>query len=89
MARAAYDLRRPRLHGLIDRIPHTHRYALAGVGVRVALSYLPKSVQLLRPTLSHIMDESATSPKPLNCAIHRFGREMGRFWEVASLSERT
>src|SRR5207244_10389583 len=26
--RATYDLRRLRLHGLIERIPHTHRYEI-------------------------------------------------------------
>ena len=34
-----YDLRRLRLHGLIKRIPHTHRYEVAQHGLRYALFY--------------------------------------------------
>ena len=37
--RMTYDLRRLRLHGLIERIPHTQRYAVTEAGVRVALCY--------------------------------------------------
>jgi len=33
----SYDLRRFRLHGLIERIPHTHRYRVTATG-RVATS---------------------------------------------------
>jgi hypothetical protein len=32
----AYDLRRLRLHGLIERIPHTFRYRVTGTGMRLA-----------------------------------------------------
>ena len=32
-----YDLRRLRLHGLIERIPHTNTYILTPEGIRVAV----------------------------------------------------
>ncbi len=32
-----YDLRRLRLHGLIDRVPHTHRYQVTNDGLRNAM----------------------------------------------------
>jgi hypothetical protein len=35
--RMTYDLRRLRLHGLIERIPKTQRYRLTGTGLRTAL----------------------------------------------------
>jgi hypothetical protein len=35
--RLTYDLRRLRLHGLIERIPKTHRYKLTPFGLRAAL----------------------------------------------------
>src|SRR5215469_11052960 len=35
--RMSYQLRRLRLHGLIERIPKTHRYRLTSFGLRVAL----------------------------------------------------
>ena len=31
-----YDLRRLRLHGLIERIPHTFRYRVTPTGLRTA-----------------------------------------------------
>ena len=34
-----YDLRRLRLHGLIERIPHTNTYTLTPDGIRVAVFY--------------------------------------------------
>ena len=32
-----YDLRRLRLHGLIERIPHTHRYRVTDTGLHTAM----------------------------------------------------
>ena len=32
-----YDLRRLRVHGLIERIPRTHRYQVTDTGLRHAL----------------------------------------------------
>jgi len=29
----SYDLRRLRMHGLIERIPHTHRYQIISSGL--------------------------------------------------------
>ena len=37
--RMSYDLRRLRLHGLIERLPHSHRYRLTEAGLRTALCY--------------------------------------------------
>ncbi|MGH8564034.1 MAG: hypothetical protein ACREXW_08045 [Gammaproteobacteria bacterium] len=37
--RMSYDLRRLRLHGLIERIPHSHRYEPTALGLRVALFF--------------------------------------------------
>lgn len=38
--RMTYDLRRLRLHGLIERIPGQHRYRLTDVGLRTALFFI-------------------------------------------------
>src|ERR1700681_4644200 len=37
--RITYDLRRLRLHGLIERIPKTHRYRITAKGLRTAIFY--------------------------------------------------
>jgi predicted MarR family transcription regulator len=47
-----YDLRRLRLHGLIERIPHTNTYVLTPDGARVALFYTKIHGRLLRPLIA-------------------------------------
>jgi hypothetical protein len=46
-----YDLRRLRLHGLIERIPRTNTYRLTPEGLRVAVFYTKIHRRLLRPLL--------------------------------------
>ncbi len=46
--RMIYDLQRLRLNGLIDRLPHTHLYALSRVGPFVALLFTRTYARLLR-----------------------------------------
>jgi hypothetical protein len=47
-----YDLRRLRLHRLIERIPHTHRYRTTAQGLRVAMFFSRTWSRLIRPGLS-------------------------------------
>ena len=46
-----YDLRRLRLHGLIQRIPHRNLYTLTPDGIRVAVFYTKLQNRLLSPLL--------------------------------------
>ena len=46
-----YDLRRLRLHGLIERIPRKNTYTLTPDGIRVAVFYTKLRNRLLRPLL--------------------------------------
>jgi hypothetical protein len=47
----SYDLRRLRLHGLIQRIRHQNTYTLTPEGIRVAVFYTKLRNRLLRPLL--------------------------------------
>lgn len=47
-----YDLRRLRLHHIVERIPKTHRYRLTRDGIRTALFFTRTYARLLRPALS-------------------------------------
>jgi hypothetical protein len=47
-----YDLRRLRLHGLIERIPHTNTYTLTPDGTRVAVFYPKVHDRVLRPLIA-------------------------------------
>jgi hypothetical protein len=51
MTRMSYDLRRLRLHGLIQRLPRSNTYVLTGEGIRVAVFYTKLQNRLLRPLL--------------------------------------
>lgn len=51
-AQASYDLRRLRLKGLIERIPHTHRYRLTELGAKVATFLTKLYERLFRPGLA-------------------------------------
>ena len=53
--RMTYDLRRLRLHGLIERIPKSHRYDVAPTGLRIAHFFSRTYARLLRPKLAQIM----------------------------------
>jgi hypothetical protein len=46
-----YDLRRLRLHGLIERLPGSNTYQLTSDGIRVAVFYTKLQNRLLRPLL--------------------------------------
>lgn len=50
-----YDLRRLRLHGIIERVSKTHRYRLTATGLRVALFFSRTYARLLRPNVARIM----------------------------------
>jgi hypothetical protein len=56
-----YDLRRLRLHGLIERVPHTNTYTLTAEGLRVAVFYTKLHRRLLAPLLD--ADSPPADPK--------------------------
>ena len=62
--RMTYDLRRLRLHGIIERVPHTHRYRVTPFGLRVSLFFTRTYNRLLRQGLALTFDPRAV-PTPL------------------------
>ena len=52
----SYDLRRLRLHGLIERIPRTHRYQVTGTGLTEAMFLTPPNHRLLRGGLAEFTE---------------------------------
>ena len=59
-----YELRRLRLHGLIERVPHTNRYQVTSFGLPVAMFFTRTHNRVLRTGLSHICD-----PVPLDSSL--------------------
>ncbi|HYN10857.1 MAG TPA: hypothetical protein VES67_25975 [Vicinamibacterales bacterium] len=62
-----YDLRRLRLHGLIERVPRSHRYRITPTGAQVAMFYARLYTRALRPA-------SSLQPAGSTRAQHAFDR---------------
>ena len=54
--RMTYDLRRLRIHGLIERIPRSRRYRVTDAGLRTAMCYQRTYARVLRPALAAVFD---------------------------------
>jgi hypothetical protein len=67
-----YHLRRLRLHGLIERIPGTHRYRVTREGGRTALFCTRTYNRILRPGLAQIIPEEALDDSDLRRAFDQF-----------------
>jgi hypothetical protein len=78
VGRMTYDLRRLRLHGLIERIPKTHRYQLTEAGLRIALFFTRTYARLLRPKLAEIMAVGPPMTSQLRDAFDRVQAEIQR-----------
>ncbi len=59
------DLRRLRLHGLIEHIPDTHRYRLTAQGLKTAMFYTRVYNRILRPGLAVLNPRTPEQPTPL------------------------
>jgi hypothetical protein len=81
-----YQLRRLRLHGLIERRPKTHRYRVTPHGLRVALFFTRSIARLIRPGLSRIMPEAPPGPDPLRRRLERLQIAIDRYTSNAKLA---
>ena len=77
-----YDLRRLRLHGLIERVPCTHRYRITSLGARVAMLYVRIYARGVRPTAS--LPTSAGSRRGPQ-ALERLDAALTNFLQEARL----
>jgi len=80
-----YDLRRLRLHGMIQRIPGTHRYQVSDLGFRVALFFTRVHARLLRPVLSELMPHSSPVDSTLRHAFDQLEHEINHRLEQEKL----
>ena len=67
-----YDLRRLRIHGLIQRIPHSFRYQVTLAGLRQARFLTRLTRRLLIPGLSQLTDPSPPVPTRLRAAARAY-----------------
>jgi hypothetical protein len=74
-----YDLRRLRLHGLIERVPHSHRYRLTELGARMAVLYVRVYARGFRPAASLPTAGTRRGPQVLerlDAALTKFLQEV-------------
>ena len=64
----SYDLRRLRVHGLIERIPHTFRYQVTDTGLRSARFLTRVHDQILRTGMADLTSPGPPVPTPLRTA---------------------
>jgi hypothetical protein len=66
-----YDLRRLRLHGLIQRLPHSFRYSLTANGLHLAFGLSRIVLRLLQPSWASLLSPDHDLPAPLRDALVR------------------
>ena len=66
-----YQLRRLRLHGMIQRLPNTHYYHVTDSGFRAALFFTRAYNRLLRPGLAAALPSHRSIPTPRKHAFDK------------------
>jgi hypothetical protein len=84
--RMTYQLRRLRLHGLIARVPKSHRYRLTPLGLRTALFFTRSYGRLLRPGYAAVVDTPAPAPRRVADAFSRLSEAMDGCCAAARLN---
>jgi len=84
--RITYDLRRLRLHGLIERIPKTHRYRITAKGLRTAIFYTRLYNRSLRTGLAIIAPEAANANLPVARSIRAAEAALNTWYDKVNLA---
>ena len=79
----SYDLRRLRLHGLIEKIPGTNTYHVTRDGIRAAVFYTKLRTRLLGP----LLDTADQPPAPIELrrALATIDRSISTYIDQARL----
>ncbi len=80
------DLRRLRLHRIIERIPHSHTYRITPTGLRVALFFAHSYTRLLCPKLAQITLTAPLGNSLLRAAFNHLQRQIDRCCEEQKLA---
>ena len=81
-----YHLRRLRLHHLIERIPHTHRYRVTNFGWRTALFRTRTYNRLLRPGLAQSMSPAAPDNTSLRRSFDQLDQAIEQYLQQQNLA---
>jgi hypothetical protein len=81
-----YDLRRLRLHGLIKRVPGTHRYEVTSSGLRYALFFTRSYDRLLRPGLSLVLPDTVVTNSSVQASFRQLETAMASWVKELKLA---
>ena len=84
--RMSYQLRRLRLHGMIERIPKSHRYRLTDFGLRTALFCTRAWARVFRTGLGMILPTASPVPSSLRTSFDRVRQEIDTWIDRAKLA---
>jgi hypothetical protein len=84
--RMSYDLRRLRLHGMIERIPQTHRYRVTSFGFRAALFFTRVHARLYRPCAAEMTNHAPPQSAPLPLHFQKLEDQINRYMEEENLA---
>jgi hypothetical protein len=85
-ARMTYQLRRLRLHGMIQRLPQTHRYRVTELGLRAALFFTRTYNRILRPGLAQVLPSLPAVPGSLRRCFNQLQQEVDACVTAAKLA---
>jgi len=80
-----YQLRRLRLHGLIQRIPKTHRYQVTDLGFRAGLFFSKVYSRILRPGIAFVLPDIVATDAKLRRAFRNVNSEVENWIQNAKL----
>jgi hypothetical protein len=81
-----YQLRRLRLHGLIERLPNSFRYRVTEFGFRAALFFTRAYNRLLRPGLAAALPGLRAINTPLKRAFDKIDQHINTWSNQARLA---
>ncbi|HKR52440.1 MAG TPA: hypothetical protein VJT72_23260 [Pseudonocardiaceae bacterium] len=82
----SYDLRRLRAHGLITRIPKTHRYQISDTGLHHAMLITHLYTRLLHPGLAQLTDPDPPTPSTLRTAARNYQHALNHLTQEAGFA---
>jgi hypothetical protein len=75
-----------RLHGLIERIPHTHRYRVTETGLHHAMFLTRVHNRLIRTGTAQLTDTDPPAPSPLRTASRTYNTAVDQLIRQAGLA---
>ncbi len=84
--RMSYHLRRLRFHGLIQRIPKTHRYRLTDFGLRTAVFCTRAYARIFRHGIGMVLPTTSPVPNPLLRCFDKLDHEIAAWVDQVKMA---